>query len=169
MGRSRVGAGAHRLAGWWASVRDWVHARIGLPRRPPPPCRLGTADAVGRRGERAAVRALKRAGYRILARRWKSRGGVEVDVVALDGTTLVVVEVKSTVSAAVSPGARVDHRKRHRLRTAAACLVATARGAAHPIRIDVVEVRFEGRRAHAAIRPGHTSVSRCDGRRAERA
>jgi|GEM_PF-1233525 len=135
----------------------WVASRGGLLRR-----RLAlrdSADALGRRGERAAVRALRRAGYRILARRFRTRGGEEVDVVALDGATLVVVEVKATASAMTAPGDRVDHRKRERLRAAAACLLRRVPGRARPVRIDVVLVRLEGRRARAEIRPGHTRLS----------
>ncbi len=131
----------------WASA-----ARLRLRRR-------DSADALGRRGERAAVRALRRAGYRILARRFKARGGEEVDVVALDGATLVVVEVKATASATAAPGDRVDHRKRERLRAAAASLLRAVPGKARPVRIDVVLVRLEGRRVRTEIRPGHTRLS----------
>lgn len=138
-----------------------------LPARPPlaagqpspPPCPRPTADALGRRGERVAVRALRRAGYRILARRWKTRSGEEVDVVALHGATVVVVEVKSTASATARPSDRVDHRKRERLRRAAAALLRGPPGVARPVRIDVVVVRFDGRRGRAEIRPGHARLS----------
>ena len=91
----------------WRALR----ALRGAPRP-----RGATSDALGRRGERAAVRALRRAGYRMLARRWKAAGGEEVDVVALDGETVVVVEVKATCAPAGHPEGRFDHRKRRRLR-----------------------------------------------------
>lgn len=140
-----------------ARARAQLRSFFGL--RPHPHRRAGTADALGRRGERAAVRALRRAGYRILARRWKARGGEEVDVVALHGETIVIVEVKATASATAAPGDRIDHRKRERLRTAAGCLLRKTPGGARPVRIDVVEVRLEGRGARATIRPGHTRLS----------
>lgn len=48
----------------------------------------------GRQGERTAERMLRRAGLVVLARNWRGGGG-ELDLVALDGETLVFVEVKS--------------------------------------------------------------------------
>lgn len=51
----------------------------------------------GDRGEREAARFLRRRGYRIVARKHRSRLG-ELDLVALDGETLVFVEVKTRSS-----------------------------------------------------------------------
>lgn len=48
----------------------------------------------GSAGERAAVRYLKRLGYRIVARNYENRSG-EIDVIALDDQTIVFVEVKT--------------------------------------------------------------------------
>jgi putative endonuclease len=50
--------------------------------------------AAGREGERRAAAALEAAGMRILARNFRSGQG-EIDLVALDGETLVFVEVKA--------------------------------------------------------------------------
>lgn len=47
----------------------------------------------GAAGEAYVAGRLERAGYRILARNWRARGG-EVDIVALDGEVLVFVEVR---------------------------------------------------------------------------
>jgi putative endonuclease len=47
----------------------------------------------GSAGEAFVAGRLERAGYRILDRNWRVRGG-ELDLVALDGETLVFVEVK---------------------------------------------------------------------------
>lgn len=149
--RAALRSGARVLRGLWARGRPWT-AFVRF--RSPP-----TADALGRRGERVAVKSLRRAGYRILARRWRSPRGEEVDVVALDGATWVLVEVKATASAGAAPADRVDHRKRERLRAAAATLRRIHPGAPRPMRIDVVEVRFEGRRARVRIRPGHARLS----------
>jgi putative endonuclease len=49
----------------------------------------------GRRSERAAARFLRRLRYRILAVNIEDKFG-EIDVLALDGETLVVIEVRST-------------------------------------------------------------------------
>jgi putative endonuclease len=48
----------------------------------------------GREGEKRASEVLERAGMRIIARNVRSRTG-EIDIVALDGETLVFVEVKT--------------------------------------------------------------------------
>ena len=49
---------------------------------------------LGNRGERLAARFLRRQGYKILARQYSNRFG-EIGLVALDGESLVFVEVKS--------------------------------------------------------------------------
>jgi len=51
-------------------------------------------SAAGRAGEDAAARYLEEAGFRIIARNVRSRRG-ELDLVAVDGDTLVFVEVKA--------------------------------------------------------------------------
>jgi putative endonuclease len=48
----------------------------------------------GREGENLAAQALEKAGFRIIARNFRSSRG-EVDLVALDGTVIVFIEVKS--------------------------------------------------------------------------
>jgi hypothetical protein len=66
---------------------------------------LGATMALGRRGERAAERHLRRCGYRIVARNFRA-AGAEIDLIAMDGDTLVFVEMKTRSSA--SAGAPVD-------------------------------------------------------------
>ena len=56
-------------------------------------------DAVGRWGETIAEQTLISAGMDILARNWRCREG-EIDIVARDGTTLVICEVKTRSSMA---------------------------------------------------------------------
>ena len=48
---------------------------------------------LGRRGERAAEKYLRRSGYRIVARNFRA-AGAEIDIVAMDGEALVFVEVE---------------------------------------------------------------------------
>ncbi|MDH2910194.1 MAG: YraN family protein, partial [Candidatus Eremiobacteraeota bacterium] len=50
-------------------------------------------QAIGRAGEERAEMLLGKAGYRLLARNLRLPGG-EIDLLFLDGSTLVVVEVK---------------------------------------------------------------------------
>ncbi len=149
-----------------AARRAWSLARAAWgrvfgPRRPL------TADALGRRGERAAEKALRRRGYRILARRLRTRGG-EADLVAVDGETVVLVEVKASVAQSGAaaplrtPAERVDGRKRRRLAGASASL---RRGdlSRRPHRIDVVAVVFRGRSADVTVLRGAARATRAPG------
>jgi putative endonuclease len=48
----------------------------------------------GRKGEKLAAQTLEKAGFRIIARNFRSSRG-EVDLIALDGVFIVFIEVKS--------------------------------------------------------------------------
>ncbi len=52
-----------------------------------------SSTSVGREGEDRAASYLEQKGYRIIDRNFRIRGG-EIDIIALDGETLVFVEVK---------------------------------------------------------------------------
>ncbi len=84
----------------------------------------------GRRGERAAAKFLRRLGYRLLASNVSDRAG-ELDILALDGETLVIVEVRSTSSdrpdAIEETAASVDLRKQQRITGAATRFLAARR------------------------------------------
>ena len=106
--------------------------------------RLGRAWSPAARSERLAARHLRSRGYLILARNLRNRFG-EIDILAQgpDQRTLVVVEVKSSVSTralAPRPEQRVNHAKQRRL-TLLACQVARRyRLTDRPIRFDVIGV-----------------------------
>ena len=53
-----------------------------------------TKNELGRRGEEIAAAYLDDIGMRVLERNWRCRDG-EIDIVALDRDTIVVVEVKT--------------------------------------------------------------------------
>ncbi len=53
-----------------------------------------TTKAIGDRGEKEAAKLLKRQGYKILARNFRSLHG-EIDIIASNGEFLVFVEVKA--------------------------------------------------------------------------
>lgn len=78
--------------------------------------RLFPKKPLGRRGEAAAARFLRRRGYKIIARHERLRGG-ELDLVAVDrDRTLVFVEVKTRESQeAGHPAEAVDLAKQRRL------------------------------------------------------
>ncbi|MHA7180844.1 YraN family protein [Arthrobacter sp. MDB2-24] len=54
-------------------------------------------DQLGRQGEATAAVFLEQAGLRIVDRNWRCPAG-EIDLVAVDGSTLVIVEVKTRSS-----------------------------------------------------------------------
>lgn len=108
---------------------------------------MGANAAVGRYGEDVAVRYLSDHGMRVLERNWRCASG-ELDIVALDGSTLAVVEVKTRRSRAFgSPVEAIDSRKFARLRRLAAMWVDQRRdllpgwsAAGGGIRLDAVGV-----------------------------
>ncbi len=70
---------------------------------------------LGERGEALAAKELKRRGYEILERRWRCRFG-EIDIVARDGDTVVVVEVKTRArNDHFRPVDAVDAKKQRKL------------------------------------------------------
>lgn len=77
-------------------------------------------NETGAWGEERAAQYLIEKGYRILSRNWRNRGGKELDIVALDGDTLVFVEVKTRAAhSLIDPLAAVTPLKQHRLVLAA--------------------------------------------------
>jgi putative endonuclease len=97
-------------------------------------------DGVGAYGERVAARALASAGLQILERNWRGRQG-EIDIVALDGDELVVVEVKTRSGLGFGhPAAVVTPAKLARLRRLAAEWLAAHDLRPAGVRIDVVAV-----------------------------
>jgi putative endonuclease len=101
----------------------------------------------GSRSERAAVRFLRRQGYRILARNYTCPAG-EMDLVALDGPCLVLVEVRSTEQGDVGrPAASVDAAKQRRLTNVALHFLQEHRLLDRPARFDVLALSWPpGRR-----------------------
>ncbi len=96
----------------------------------------------GSRSERAAARFLRRRGFRILARNVNLPAG-ELDLVALDGRTLVFVEVRSTEgNDADRPAASVDLAKQRKLTAAALAFLSKHRLLDHPARFDVVAIAW---------------------------
>jgi putative endonuclease len=77
--------------------------------------RLDRRLPLGRRGENAAARYLRRLGYCVVARGQRDRIG-EIDLVAVDGRTVVFVEVKTRATeGAGHPADAVDEAKQRRL------------------------------------------------------
>lgn len=58
---------------------------------------------IGRKGEEIAVDYLKKHGYEVVERNFRSRRWGEIDIVAIDGDTLVFVEVKARAGLKYGP------------------------------------------------------------------
>lgn len=89
-------------ARWWRTVRRWT-ASLLKPK------------TLGRRGEDAAALFLRARGYIIVARSYRTALG-EIDLVAVDGQTVVFVEVKTRVrNSHGEPHEAVHSEKQQRL------------------------------------------------------
>jgi putative endonuclease len=96
----------------------------------------------GNRSERAAARFLRGLGYRILARNVNLKVG-EIDLVALDGRTLVFVEVRSTECGSIErPTLSIDGEKQRKLTSAAMAFLQQHHLLDHPSRFDVIAVSW---------------------------
>ena len=96
----------------------------------------------GTRSERAAARFLRHLGYRILVRNYTCPPG-ELDLVALDGQTLVFVEVRSTEQPDDErPAVSVDALKQRKLTEAAVHFLTRHRLLGRPGRFDVLTVTW---------------------------
>ena len=99
-------------------------------------------DELGRRGEDEAARHLKSLGYRIVGRRERVLRG-DIDIVALDGRTVVFVEVRSRSDTAHGhPAETVGPQKQKRIAELAAAYIRRHRLEDQSVRIDVVTVTF---------------------------
>jgi putative endonuclease len=105
---------------------------------------MGQRQQLGADGERAAERCLRAHGYTIVERNYRCGLG-EVDLIALDGSTVVFVEVKTRRRpAAGSPFDAVDVRKQRQIVRTAEHYVVTRRLDDRDVRFDVVGVWPEG-------------------------
>jgi putative endonuclease len=94
----------------------------------------------GDRSERAADRYLRRQGYRIIARNYVCKLG-ELDRVAVDGRTIVFVEVRSTEGDDVMrPAESVDRVKQRRLTDLALHFLREKRLLGQSARFDVLAI-----------------------------
>jgi putative endonuclease len=104
---------------------------------------------LGRRAEQLVAAGLERQGWRIVARNVRTRSG-ELDLIALDGGTLVFVEVKAARCGRGAgpdrPAHAVDRRKQLRIRRLAREWLAEGRtpSGVAGYRFDVVGVSFSG-------------------------
>jgi putative endonuclease len=104
---------------------------------------VNAKDALGQQGEQIATRYLTEAGLAVLGRNWRCSEG-EIDIVALDGRTLVICEVKTRSGVRFgTPLEAVSKPKLRRLRRLAVTWVRAHGLVFDQIRIDVVGVLRE--------------------------
>ncbi|MHB8156268.1 MAG: YraN family protein [Desulfocucumaceae bacterium] len=95
---------------------------------------------LGRAGEDAAVKYLKKKGMRVLHRNYWCRLG-EIDIVAMDGPYMVFVEVRTKAGGAFGLAQEsITKKKIHKIRQVASCYIQWQRVGDIPLRIDVVAV-----------------------------
>ena len=98
--------------------------------------------SLGQRGEAAAARYLGKLGYKIVARGDRAVLG-ELDLVAVDGRTIVFVEVKTRQSQeAGNPAEAVDLDKQRRLSRLALAYLRRRDLLEYPARFDVLAVTW---------------------------
>lgn len=97
----------------------------------------------GDKGEDLAVSFLERRGYKVIERNYRIRGG-EIDIVALEGDTLVFVEVKARSSEEFgSPLEAITYRKLKVLVRAAEFYKMKHPRLPEAMRIDAVAISFD--------------------------
>lgn len=102
------------------------------------------AHAAGRRAEDLAHRYLQRHGYIVVARNYRlPSGDAEADIVAWEGDTLAIVEVKSRESAEYGPPERaISQAKRAHMTRVAREFAARTATPWEQVRLDVLTVVF---------------------------
>ncbi len=99
---------------------------------------------LGKTGEDLAVRYLKKNGYRILARNYRTPIG-EIDIIAKDRETLVFAEVKTRKSTRYGhPKWAITPKKQRKLSMLALYYLKSVQGQYQKARFDVVSVRAQG-------------------------
>jgi putative endonuclease len=99
-------------------------------------------NEIGKIGEEIALKFIKKLGYEVLEQNWRFRK-YEVDLIALDKETLVVIEVKTRKSDAFgSPDVFVD-KKKQRLLIKAVNEYINQKQLENEIRFDIISVLYD--------------------------
>jgi putative endonuclease len=95
--------------------------------------------ALGSEGEDLAAKFLKKKGYAVISRNYKTSIG-EIDIVAKDGDTTVFIEVKTRANDAFGyPFEAVNQSKRRKLKNLALLYLKKERQD-FPVRFDVISI-----------------------------
>ena len=100
--------------------------------------------SLGKRGEDFAADFLKKKGYKIKERNYRSPLG-EIDIIAISGKTLVFIEVKTRSSTKFGlPFEAVTKRKQGQIAKTALYYMAKKKILEHAARVDVVSIISNG-------------------------
>ena len=137
-------------------IRRWLHTRgLSFWNRPNfkagsaastvgISARHGDAKSLGTVGEIKAAEFLKELGYSIIARGHRQRLG-EIDLIALDGSCVVFVEVKTWASDDVDdPSVAVNRAKQQKITRTALTYLKRHRLLNQPARFDVIAIVWNG-------------------------
>lgn len=134
--------------GIWIGILETLFRAFDRLRLP-----LGKRTAIaahlqaGRRGEEAAYFHLRRLGYTVVARGWRSprlRG--DIDLIAWEGDALCFIEVKSRTSRGFATAeSAVDEEKSGMLRAMARQYLRALPSPPQQVRMDILSVYFAGR------------------------
>lgn len=107
--------------------------------------RGNTSKETGNIGEELAAKHLQDIGYKIIARNWFDLKR-EIDIIALDGKTLVIVEVKYRTTGSGSEPYQNVNRKKQKLLVEAANRFVINKNLDYEVRFDVVSISsFNGK------------------------
>jgi putative endonuclease len=126
----------------WINIQAWTIRRLdGLALRRALARGLPQHLATGERGEREALFHLRKMGYTVVARRWKSaKLWGDIDLIGWDGEWLCFIEVKTRSGRdAIAAESAVDRQKQDMLRKMARAYL---RGFPEKLRSEV-PVRFD--------------------------
>jgi putative endonuclease len=126
----------------WIDIQAWAMRRMdALAVRRARVSGLPEHLATGERGEREALFHLRKMGYTVVARRWKSaKLWGDIDLIGWDGEWLCFIEVKTRSGRGVaSAESAVDREKQHMLRKMARAYL---KGFPEKLRVEV-PVRFD--------------------------
>jgi putative endonuclease len=135
-------------------LEEFVHASDSLAAR----LKMGSIRPahleVGRRGEEAAFFYLRRSGYIVVARGWRSaKVHGDLDLVAWEGTTLCFIEVKTRTSRSFATAeAAVDAEKIRVLRRMARQYLQAMPIVPDRVRFDLLSIYYEARESFELIR-----------------
>ena len=104
---------------------------------------LNNRQKLGKKGEEIAARALKKRGYRILEKNYKTPMG-EIDIIAMHKGVIVFVEVKTRRSGRFGdPKWAVDRRKQAKISMSALIYLKEMKKMGQKARFDVVAIQSQ--------------------------